>query len=241
SFTGICGLKPSFGRVAASPPSPFGTLAHIGPMGRTIDDVAAMLAAMAGRDDRDWAQGPGRLPALEGTVETSFRGARIGYWSKPPSGFLEPDVAAAGAAAARRIEGLGAAIEPIELPEEDLHGLFQCLWSVGAAVRLAAVPDAQRHRVDPGLIAIAGIGRGFSAVDHAIANARRAAFGAAMDQLMARYDFLLSPATAIAAFEVNAEVPAGSGLRHWTEWAGFSYPINLTQQPAAVVPCGTTG
>ena len=79
-----------------------------------------------------------------------------------------------------------------------------------------------------------------SAVQLVRAQVRRADFGAAMDAALADYDFILSPGTAIPAFEAGAEVPAGSGLTRWTEWAGFSYPINLSQQPAAVVPCGRT-
>ncbi len=54
-------------------------------------------------------------------------------------------------------------------------------------------------------------------------------------------DLIVSPATPITAFDAGMEVPPGSGLARWTEWAGFSYPINLTQEPALSVPCGTDG
>ena len=59
-----------------------------------------------------------------------------------------------------------------------------------------------------------------------------------MDALAARFDIIVSPATAVLPFAVGHEVPPDSGLGRWTEWAGFSFPINLSQQPAAVVPCG---
>jgi aspartyl-tRNA(Asn)/glutamyl-tRNA(Gln) amidotransferase subunit A len=62
SLTGMVGLKPTFGRVAAYPPSAFGTVAHIGPIGRSAEDAAAMLGVIAGRDIEDWNQGVGELP-----------------------------------------------------------------------------------------------------------------------------------------------------------------------------------
>ena len=69
---------------------------------------------------------------------------------------------------------------------------------------------------------------------------RRADFGRRMDALLERYDVLVSPSTAVPAFETGRLAPPGSGLKRWVEWAGFSYPINLSQQPAASVPCGFT-
>ena len=53
-FTGTFGLKPSFGRVPAWPLSLFGTLAHVGPMARTVRDAALLLDVIARPDDRDW-------------------------------------------------------------------------------------------------------------------------------------------------------------------------------------------
>ena len=61
-----------------------------------------------------------------------------------------------------------------------------------------------------------------------------------MDALAARFDLIVSPATAVLPFATGLEVPADSGLKRWIEWAGVSFPINMSQQPAAVVPCGQT-
>jgi aspartyl-tRNA(Asn)/glutamyl-tRNA(Gln) amidotransferase subunit A len=72
------------------------------------------------------------------------------------------------------------------------------------------------------------------------AQIRRAEFGSAMDRLLAEFDFILSPATTIPAFDAGVEVPEDAGLHRWTEWAAFSYPVNLSQQPAAVTCCGFT-
>ncbi|MDQ0469700.1 amidase [Labrys wisconsinensis] len=238
-FSGIVGHKPSFGRVAAYPMSAFGTVAHIGPMARTVADAAAMLAAMSGPDPRDWYQQPGTLPPLEAPA-FALAGTRIGYWREPPVGRLDPEVAALVDAAVRRIEGEGAAVEPVRLPGEDLHGLFQTLWFSGAAARLAALGPVEHAGIDPGFRAAAAAGGRFSAVDLTRASQRRAEFGRAMDALLARHAVLVSPAVAVPAFGAGLDVPEGSGLSHWTEWAGFSFPLNLSQQPACVIPAGKT-
>ena len=242
SFCGIAGLKPTFGRVPAYPASAFGTVAHIGPMARHAADLAPMLAAMSGRDLADWAQGPGALAPLDAQLPPGFPfGARIGVWAEPPTGAVEPAVASAFAAALHRLEVLGAILEPITLPYADrVTDIFEKHWYTGAAKRLLSVPDEMRDDVDPGFLAIAAEGATFSAVDLISAQAERNAFGMAMDALSARYDFIVSPGVAVLPFTAGDLVPAGSGLKRWHLWAGFSFPINLSQQPAAVIPLAPT-
>lgn len=241
SFTGIVGLKPTFGRVAAHPVSAFGTVAHIGPMARSAEDASAMLDAMAGRDLRDWTQGAGDLGPMA-LAEGCLKGARIGYWSTPPCGFVDPEVKAAVDAAVAGLAALGARVEPVALPADggDLLDLFHHHWFTGAAARLAMVPAEAQGLIDLGFLQVAAAGAAVPVTALVAAQGRRAAFGAAMDRLLADFDFLVSPGTAIPAFAAGEEVPPGSGLTRWTEWAGFSFPINLSQQPAAVVPCGRT-
>lgn len=55
------------------------------------------------------------------------------------------------------------------------------------------------------------------------------------------YDLLVTPTLPITAFEAGVEVPVGSGLRRWTGWTPFTYPFNMTQQPAASLPVGVDG
>ncbi len=106
AFSGISGIKPTFGRVPAYPLSPFGTIAHLGPMTRRVADTAHMLRAMSGRDVKDWAQGAGALRPLD-DVAVPFKGARIGVWSETPCGEVHPEVAANFAATVNAIEALG--------------------------------------------------------------------------------------------------------------------------------------
>jgi amidase/aspartyl-tRNA(Asn)/glutamyl-tRNA(Gln) amidotransferase subunit A len=236
AFTGIVGHKPTFSRVPAYPASAFGTVAHIGPMTRSIADAQIMLQVMSGRDDRDWYQNPLAFAAVDTVPPADLKGLRLGVWDRPPGGPIDAPIAAAFARALKRLEQAGAVLEPVDLPpEEDLLGLFHLHWFSGAAARLGMLPPSARAEIDPGLLEIAAEGETISAVALIRAQNRRAAFGAAFDRLLAGFDAILSPACAVLPFAVGDEVPAGSGLKRWTEWAGFSYPVNLAQAPAAVI------
>ncbi len=239
SFCGIVGHKPTFGRVPAYPASAFGTVAHIGPMTRNAADALAMLRAMSGRDLRDWAQGAGVFPQLS-SDPVSLAGTKIGYWSQPASGRLDPQMGALIDAAVKKLEAAGAIVEHVSLPGDHLLDLFHHHWFTGAAARLSAIPADTHGEIDPGFLDIARQGAAYSSTDLVKAQVRRADFGAAMDRLLSNYDFLVSPGTALPAFEAGLEVPVGDEYGRWTEWAGFSFPINLSQQPACIVPCAMT-
>lgn len=237
-FCGVVGHKPTFGRVPAYPASPFGTVAHIGPIARSVADAALMLQAMSGRDLRDWHQSPWKLPPVAPLAPRSLHGLRVAVWETPPSGTVAPDVRATFGRALDRITNAGAVLTRVALPGSDLWELFSLHWHSGAAARLRNVPPASLPLVEPGLREIAAAGARLSAVELIEAQARRATFGAAFEQMLAAHDVLVSPAVALTAFAAGEEVPPGSGLGRWTEWAGFSYPINLAQAPATVVPAG---
>jgi amidase/aspartyl-tRNA(Asn)/glutamyl-tRNA(Gln) amidotransferase subunit A len=218
AFTGIVGHKPTFSRVPAYPASAFGTVAHIGPMTRTVADAQIMLQVMSGRDVRDWYQNPLTFPAVDTLPAAQLEGLRLGVWDKPPGGPVDAAVGAAFGRALARVARAGAVLEPVALPpEDDLLGLFHLHWFSGAAARLGMLPASARATIDPGLAEIAAEGETISAVALIRAQNRRAAWGAAFDRLLAGYDAILSPACAVRPFAVGEEVPPGSGLKRWTE------------------------
>lgn len=240
AFTGVVGHKPSFGRVPYYPPSAFGTLGHIGPIARTVEDAALMLDGMTVRDARDWNQ-----PATEFTSTVldrrqEWRGLRIGLWSTPIIGEVAPEILAAVVRVAHLLEEAGAAVEPINLPGGNILATFNILWFAGAANRVSKIADKDRLQTDPGLLRAAEIGGRFSASEYAEALLHRSVFGVEMDQLLRTYDFVISPTTPVAAFPLMHDVPPGSIYQEWTEWACFNFPINLSQQPACSVPIGLT-
>ncbi|MDX2484681.1 MAG: amidase [Pseudodonghicola sp.] len=239
AFTGISGIKPTFGRVPAFPASPFGSVAHIGPMCRRPEDVEAMLAVMSGRDLSDWFQGAAEFPALT-PQETTPKGKKIGVWRTPPSGYVESEVAAQFEKTLADLEAAGAELIEFDLPmREQLLDIFNWHWISGARRRLDMLGDFDSTQVDPGVYQMAEQARDWRVSDYIAKVDLRAAYGTAMDRALAEdFDYLVAPGAAVLPFTAGEELPENSGLSRWIEWAGFSYPINLSQQPAISVPAG---
>jgi aspartyl-tRNA(Asn)/glutamyl-tRNA(Gln) amidotransferase subunit A len=241
SFTNVFGLKPSFGRVPAYPLSPFGTVAHVGPMSRTVLDSAMLLNVIAKPDARDWHALPYEPTDYAAELESGVRGKRIAF--SPRLGYakrVDPEVEALVAAAAKRFEDLGANVEQVDPPGGDPGEIFRTLWWAGAAFLLGDLPEAKKAQLDSGLRQMAEEGARITTKEFIGANAARGNYGSAMRQFMERYDFLLTPALATPAFDVGQLSPLDDDGKAWMNWTPFSFPFNLTQQPAASVPCGFT-
>ena len=242
SFTGTFALKPTYGRVPHFPASPFGTLAHVGPMTWTVEDAALLLDVISGFDSRDWsALAPPSAPFSPPRGEVA--GLRVAY--SPDLGFVrvDPEVAALVQAAAEVFAELGAEVEQVDPGFGDPVAEFEVLWFAGAAKVVEHLTPEQRAELDPGLREVCEIGAGYSAADYLDATARRMELGRIMGRFHERYDLLLTPTMPIAAFEAGRVAPAeglGAGASRWTGWTPFTYPFNMTQQPAASVPCGFT-
>ena len=237
-FTGIVGHKPSFGRVPAYPASVFGTVAHVGPMARSVSDVASMLSILSKPDARDWHAVPFENTDYLADLKRGVKGLRIAF--SPTLGYVDvnDEVAASVAAAANVFTELGAHVDTVDLDIECPQDIYHTLWFAGAARRFGQLSDEELELVDPGLQEIVKEGLQYSLKDYMDAEARRAALGSKMCQFHENYDLLLTPTLPIPAFEAGIECLPHQ--RRWTDWAGFSYPINLTQQPACSVPCGLT-
>jgi aspartyl-tRNA(Asn)/glutamyl-tRNA(Gln) amidotransferase subunit A len=244
SFSGVFGLKPTYGLVPLYPASPFGTLSHVGPLAWSVNDAALALDVLSGADSRDWTAGPRPdwpfTSAVASGVASGIAGMRIAF--SPTLGFatVDAEVAALVSAAAGVFADLDADVSLIDPGFADPIEAFQVLWYSGAAAATAGLTDAQRDRLDPGLREVCERGARYSALEFIDATATRAAVGVAMGEFHRHYDLLITPTVPIAAFEAGVEVPAGSTATRWTGWTPFTYPFNMTQQPAASVPCGFT-
>ena len=240
SFTGIVGLKPTFGRVPAYPPSPFGSVSHLGPMTRTVADAAAMLDVMAGADLADWTSLPTDPQGFAREIDEDLCDLRIAV--SPTLGFMKVSSEVRGLfdEAAEIFEELGAHLEVVDPPLGDAMEIFTTHWFAGAANLVSTIRPELRPKLDQGLREVAEAGSGFSGEQIRRSTLERAELATNMQRFFAEFDLLLTPATAIPAFEAGLETPRDSGLSRWVEWAGFSWPFNLTQQPAISVPCGRT-
>ena len=240
SFSGVFGLKPTFGRVAAYPPNPFGTVAHIGPMARSVTDAARMLTVMSGFDDRDPWSVPAERRDFAAGIDAGAAGLRIGY--SPALGYarVDPEVRAAVDRAAEAFSALGAHVEAAEPDFANPRDAFMTLWTTGAARLLSGFAPSALAQVDPGLVSSAKFGAGKTALDYLAADAVRSETAQAMIRFHRRYDLLLTPTVAVPALPVGYDLHDPANETHWIDWTPFSYPFNLTRQPAATVPCGLT-
>ncbi|WP_340561311.1 amidase [Streptomyces sp. GSL17-111] len=239
AFSGIFALKPTYGRVPLYPASAFGTLAHVGPMTRDAADAALLLDVIGASDPRDWSA----LAPFPGSFRDQLAGGVAGLRVAYSPDFdgrvaVRPQVAAAVRRAVETLEELGAHVEEADPGFEDPVDAFHVLWFSGAARVTQHLGPEQRARLDPGLREVIEEGARYSALDYLAAVDVRMALGARLGAFHQRYDLLVTPTTPGTAFEIGVEVPKGSPHRRWTEWTPFSYPFNLTQQPAASVPCG---
>jgi aspartyl-tRNA(Asn)/glutamyl-tRNA(Gln) amidotransferase subunit A len=240
SFSGVCGIKPTWGRVPNWPVSPFGQLAHAGPMARSMADTALLLDVLARFDHRD----PGALvpdgvaygPALTGDVA----GLRVGFSADLGYVAVDPEVASLVVRAVEVLAGMGAHVEAVDPGFADPREAFDVLWSSGAAHATRGDTADQRALRDPGLQAICADGATHSAVAFIDATAVRGQLSLAMGAFHQRFDLLVTPTMPIPAFEAGRDVPEGWTGHGWPSWTQFSYPFNMTQQPAASVPCGFT-
>jgi aspartyl-tRNA(Asn)/glutamyl-tRNA(Gln) amidotransferase subunit A len=125
--------------------------------------------------------------------------------------------------------------------DADPIAIWDTLWWSSFATLLQAYGERVREEAEPGLAAAAAQGLKTSVADYLRAQLKRADLHAVFARFFERYDLLLTPAMPLPAFEVGHVVPpSGDGSEAWTDWSPFTYPFNLTQQPAASIPCGLT-
>jgi aspartyl-tRNA(Asn)/glutamyl-tRNA(Gln) amidotransferase subunit A len=235
-FTGVFAHKPTYGRVPAFPASPFGTLAHVGPMTWSVADAELLLDVISAPDSRDWSA----LPPPAEAPPPEIRDLRIAFSTTLGFASVDPEVASVVADAAAVFTGLGAHLEAVDPGFDDPVAAFHILWFAGAAKSIESLGPAQRTELDPGLLEISEIGARHSALDYLTATACRMELGRIMGQFHEQYDLLLTPTLPIPAFEAGLEVPPDGPGSRWTSWTPFTYPFNMTQQPAASVPAGFT-
>ena len=240
SFTGIFGLKPSFGRVPAYPLSPFGTVAHVGPMTRTVSDAALMLRVMSCPDPRDWFAFPyGDKDFLAG-LDDGVSGMKVAFAPTLNGAAVDAEVAALVRRAADEFSALGAQVEEVTLEMPDVGQVFFAHWAVGAATVMAGFTPEQKALMDPHLRGFETAGAALSLLEYQQAVQARGRLGVQMNLFHQRYDLLLTPTMPIPAFEAGLNEPSRPEEAGWIDWTPFSYPFNLTQQPAASIPCGLT-
>jgi aspartyl-tRNA(Asn)/glutamyl-tRNA(Gln) amidotransferase subunit A len=241
-FCGVFGLKPSFGRVPAYPVSTGDYTSHSGPMSRSVADAALMLEVMAGPHPLDHTTLEAGPANYTGRLGEGVKGKRIAYSPDLGHARVDPEVAALVKAAVARFTELGAVVEEVPTPWAKAGPeLIRFFWPAHMA-RLAPKLKQWANQMDPGLVACIEAGAGISVVDYLLMRERKMAYVSAINHWFEDWDFLLTPAVSVAAFPAEKLMPAHwpTHAWDWVSWAEFSYPFNMSWNPAASVPCGFT-
>ena len=241
-FCGVFGIKPTFGRIPNLPVRNNDQISHHGPLTRTVADAALMLKVMSGphrHDHYSLEAPPADYPAL---LEANPRNWRIAYSPDLGHARVDPEVAALVAQAAKAFENTGAKVEEVRTDfGPDGPELVRFLW---AAHELELQPhlEAFGDRMDPGLVACIRDAGDHSAADYLDVRGRKLAYTEEIHRFFDDWDLLLTPAVSVAAFPAERLQPE-HWPQHpwdWLSWAEFSYPFNMSGNPAAVAPAGFT-
>ncbi|MDI1288139.1 MAG: amidase [Reyranella sp.] len=240
SFNGLVGLKATFGRVPAWPPSMTGDLANTGPMARTALDCALMMNAIARPDARD----PFSLPADDTDYAKKLGGKmkklKVGFVLRFGDHPLDIEVAAMVTKAAKQFEALGCKVEQVEAPFSypEAGRAFVIHWLSALQRLLQLYPESRHDEFDPNLLAGAKAGLRYSLQDVVNAQVTRRELAIAWNLFFAKYDLLLTPTVAVQPFAAGKNLPDGPDGEPNMQWSPYTPQFNLTRHPAATVPCG---
>jgi aspartyl-tRNA(Asn)/glutamyl-tRNA(Gln) amidotransferase subunit A len=245
SFCGVVGLKPTFGLVPRSPgfsPPSWASLAHTGPIARTVADAALLLEVIAAHDLRDPASlpvGPRSFDVTPGRLD----GLKIGTSADFGFAAVDPEVGEAFQSAAETLAGLGAELvsDCVALPSDMLDRILKPIAYTEQAAAVAGRETEALAASDEDYRAVVAGGRAYSGIDYMEATFRRNTLRASFLNLFEKVDALVTPTVAITAFRAGTlgvdRVSDATVDRH-LGWSPFSWPINLTGLPAATIPCG---
>ncbi len=165
---------------------------------------------------------------------------KIGYSRNLGYAEVQPDVAAAVERAAKRLADMGAIIEEVDPGFSNPQDALLALWYAAEArtVELINPTEEQKALMDPGLIRIYEKGCAYTARDYVAAEQVRADLKVTMALFHETYDALMLPTMPTTAIEAGVDFPGGIEGKDWSDWSPFTYPFNMTGQPAVSVPCG---
>lgn len=242
-FCGVFGHKPTYGRIPHISVSnnDYGT--HIGPMSRSAADSALMLKIMAGPHYLDHTCCEAPPEEYDNKLSVSIKGKKIAFSADLGHAQVDPEITSLVENAVDIfISDLGANVREIT-PEWGPEGreIGRFFWSALQA-RSAKYLDQWEDKMGPDLVACIKYGANYSANDYLDARERKYAYVSKISATFEDWDYLITPAVSVAAFPVDLVVPAHWEPQDWDwlTWAQFSYPFNMSQNPACSVPCGFT-
>jgi aspartyl-tRNA(Asn)/glutamyl-tRNA(Gln) amidotransferase subunit A len=243
AFCGVYGYKPSWGRVPQYPSFPgWEHLSVTGPITRTVRDAALVLDVIAGDDDRDRASLPREAASYVAACDEQIKGLHVAWTPDLGYATVDPAVQTVCENAAAEFEALGCHVEVVSPGWEDCEEIFRTIVSAQFYAHWSDQLPAQEARLDPTLVKFIRKGGAVSLRDYVLAMERARAYWHEAQTFLARFDLLLTPTVAVAPFGVDQAPPREIDGQPISVlgWMPFTFPFNLTGQPAASVPAGTT-
>jgi aspartyl-tRNA(Asn)/glutamyl-tRNA(Gln) amidotransferase subunit A len=243
AFCGVYGFKPAWGRVPQHPSFPgWEHLGVTGPITRTVRDAALALDVIAGADDRDRHSLPREAGSYVSACDDEIKGLHVAWTPDLGYATVDPAVQTLCENAAAEFESLGCHVEVVNPGWEDCEEIFRTIVAAQFYAHWSDQLPAQESELDPTLVKFIRSGGAISTRDYVLAMERARAYWHEAQTFLARFDLLLTPTTAVAPFPVGRSGPreiAGQAVSV-LGWMPFTFPFNLTGQPAASVPAGVT-
>jgi aspartyl-tRNA(Asn)/glutamyl-tRNA(Gln) amidotransferase subunit A len=214
-------------------------LAHVCPIARNVRDAALLLTALAGYDPRDPFSIAGPVPDFLGACDAALAGLRVA-WS-PTLGYARPDkeVIAICEKAARSFEHLGCSVELVErVFDGDPADIWTAEFYAGVGTRLRAFVENQRDLLDPAVAVVLTAALAQDMRDYYEKVFKRYALRDSIRTFFDKYDLLLSPTLPVSSLAVERDIPEQLPDRNLVSWVYYTYPFNLTGQPAASICAG---
>jgi amidase len=239
---GVTGLKPTYGRVSrygVFDNSP--TLDHVGPMARSVADLAAMLGALAGRDENDPTTEFHDVPDYLAIMQQGARGLRIGVDRAYNTAGVEPIIVSRLEAATAIMREQGAEIVEVRVPSPD-----QTIkdWLPYSAVEMGVAHEAtypsRKSEYGPVLSGFIELGLQQTAADYHKILKRRNDYRGRLKAIFRDIDLLAIPTQSVAAPTVAKMATLGEDPDDLLRLIRFTCPSDMTGNPAIILPLGFT-
>tara|TARA_B100000989_G_scaffold288184_1_gene258620 strand:- start:469 stop:1863 length:1395 start_codon:yes stop_codon:yes gene_type:complete len=240
SFCGLFGLKPTSSVVASYPPSGFGTLAHTGPITRSVTDAALVMNIIAQPDHRDFNELPCVNKDYFEHVDTALGASKIAFSPALGKYAVESEVADLVAKAVEAFADIGAELSKTDPDVEGFHDAFDIHWQVACRANYADLPEDKKALMDPGLVALSEHARHVDLVSYFQAEQTRREITVKLNRFFTEYDLLVTPTLPVTAFPAAQDSPSPNSDGTIDSWTPFTCLFNFTGHPAATVPCGFT-
>ena len=236
AFSGVLGLKPTFGLVPLAPlPSHFSNLAHVGPLASSSADMSEALQVVAGRATTDWTSVSETIEA-RAACSTAIASLRVGVLNPARWDEAEPVVGAGVELVTGVLQDEGLNLREVDFDLRGASDVGRQLYDLACTQVVSRIGEADRELVDPGLLRCAEVAGGIGLNDYFRLAQRRDGDGASLSALFEAVDVMVLPTVPIVAFDAGRDVPSGWRDPSWMSWNPYTPAFNALHVPALSYP-----